>query len=189
MPRIRPLERHEVDGPVAAEFDAQVAAHGRMTHMKRTLAHSWPSLRALMEWYPLRDAVAEFLGERLTHLFVHAISSEIDCLVCSTFFRRLLIESGEDPDALALDEREQAIVDFGLRLAATRSRVEDELYDRLAAWLTPAQIVALTAFGAMMVATNVFNNALEVDLDEYLKPYTKRAPMPSTPPFPARTDE
>ena len=28
--------------------------------------------------------------------------------------------------------------------------------------------MALTAFGAMMVATNVVNNALEVELDEYL---------------------
>ena len=33
--------------------------------------------------------------------------------------------------------------------------------------------MALTAFGAIMVATNVFNNALRVDLDEYLEPYRK----------------
>lgn len=174
MSRIRPLERREVDGPVAAEFDAQIAAHGRMTHMKRTLAHSWPALRALMEWYPLRDAVVTFLGERRTHLFVHAISSETDCLICSTFFRRLMIEAGEDPDAPVLDERDKTIVEFGRRLAAPRNRVEDELYERLAAWLAPEQIVALTAFGAMMIATNVFNNALEVGLDEYLKPYTRK---------------
>ena len=31
-------------------------------------------------------------------------------------------------------------------------------------------MTALTAFGAIMVATNVFNNALEVELDEYLQP-------------------
>ena len=29
----------------------------------------------------------------------------------------------------------------------------------------------LTAFGAVMVATNVFNDALEVPLDGYLLPY------------------
>ena len=32
----------------------------------------------------------------------------------------------------------------------------------------PDQIVALTAFGGLMVATNLFNNALQVDLDDYL---------------------
>jgi len=37
------------------------------------------------------------------------------------------------------------------------------------------QIVALTSFGAMMVATNIVNNALEVDLDTYLEPYRKDA--------------
>jgi hypothetical protein len=35
------------------------------------------------------------------------------------------------------------------------------------------QIVALTAFGALMVATNVFNNALDIDLDGYLEDYRK----------------
>ena len=37
------------------------------------------------------------------------------------------------------------------------------------------QIVALTAFGGLMVATNLFNNALRVDLDEYLWSYRRRA--------------
>ena len=39
--------------------------------------------------------------------------------------------------------------------------------------LRPEQIVALTAFGGLMVATNLFNNALQVDLDEYLHRYRK----------------
>jgi hypothetical protein len=34
-----------------------------------------------------------------------------------------------------------------------------------------AEIVLLTASGAMMVATNVLNKALRVDLDVYLLPY------------------
>ena len=37
---------------------------------------------------------------------------------------------------------------------------------------------ALTTFGALMVATNVFNNALRVDLDEYLEPYRRPAGGP-----------
>ena len=53
------------------------------------------------------------------------------------------------------------------------NRVSDELYARLASQFTSAQIVALTAFGGLMVATNLFNNALRVDLDEYLWAYRK----------------
>jgi alkylhydroperoxidase family enzyme len=173
MSRIAPLQLADAEPEARAELERQLAAHGRVTNMKRTLAHSATALQALMTWYPLRDRVVPFLGERATTLFAHAISAGSDCLICSTFFRRILIESGEDPEALALDEREQAVVEFGAQLVRDSNEVSDALYRRLAAFLTPAQVVDLTAFGALMVATNVFNNALRVDLDEYLEPYRR----------------
>ena len=85
----------------------------------------------------------------------------------------MLIQTGENPDRLKLDERESAVLDFGRALAVSPFAVSDEIYQRLAAHFTPSQIVVLTAFGALMVATNVVNNALEVELDEYLQPYRK----------------
>jgi alkylhydroperoxidase family enzyme len=144
-----------------------------MTNMKRTLLHALPAFKALMEWYPLRDTVQPFLGERLTTLYAHAISAETDCLICSTFFRRMLIQTGENPDRLRLDEREAAVLEFGRALAVSPHKVTDEVYRRLENYFTPPQIVVLTAFGALMVATNVVNNALDVELDEYLQPYRK----------------
>ena len=176
MPRIRPVEPESANAAQRAAYDDTVRSQGRITNMKRTLLHAMPAFRALMEWYPLRDTVRPFLGERLTTIFAHAISADSDCLVCSTFFRRLIIDSGEDPDNFALDPREQLVVDFGRCLAAPASRVPADLYARLSAEFTDEQIVALTAFGAMMLATNVFNNALEVDLDEYLEPYLAKEP-------------
>jgi alkylhydroperoxidase family enzyme len=172
--RIAPIDPADADPLARQELDQQLAAHGRLTNMKRTLAHSGTALHALMTWYPLRDRVAGFLGERATTLFAHAISAGTDCLICSTFFRRILVESGEDPDALELDDPERVVVDFGVQLARDANQVSDELYGRLAAFLKPAEIVDLTAFGAMMIATNVVNNALRVDLDEYLWPYRRR---------------
>ena len=173
MARIRPLTYEEADPAARAELDRQLAVHGRVTNMKRTLAHSPEALQALMQWYPLRQAVLPFLGERLTTLFAHAVSTQTDCLICSTFFRRTLISSGENPDALALDEREQAVVDYGRQLARDANGVSDELYARIARFLQPAQIVTLTAFGGLMIATNLINNALQVDLDDYLQPFRK----------------
>jgi alkylhydroperoxidase family enzyme len=173
MARIRPLEYENADPAARIELDRQVAAHGRATNMKRTLAHSPAALTALMQWYPLRDAVLPFLGDRLTTLFAHAVSTQTDCLICSTFFRRLLVEAGENPDDLKLDGREQAVIEYGRQLARDPNGVSDELYDQLARFLEPAQIVTLTAFGGLMIATNVFNNALQVDLDEYLQPFCR----------------
>lgn len=173
MPRIAPLHDAEMPPAAAAARDAH-SAIGRITNMKRTLLHSVPAFQALMTWYPLRDTVQPFLGERLTTLFAHAVSSETDCLICSTFFRRILIDSGDDPDELALDEREAAVVAFGRRLAVTPHRMPDDVYDRAAAYFSDEQMVALVAFGALMVATNVVNNALGVPLDDYLQPYRRQ---------------
>jgi alkylhydroperoxidase family enzyme len=124
-----------------------------------------------MTWYDLRDVVVPFLGERLADLFSHAISAGTDCLICSTYFRKALADAGQDPDELTLDDREQAVVEFGQCLAQPNSRVPDDVYGRLAQHFDKEQIVALTAFGAMMVATNIINNALEVELDDYLLGY------------------
>jgi alkylhydroperoxidase family enzyme len=173
MARVPLAQYDEAQPEVRAVWDAQVRAHGRMTNMKRTLAHSRPALDALLNWYPLHDAVAAFLGERATIVFTHAISTQSDCLICSTFFRRILIEDGQDPDALTLSLREQTLVEFGRQLARNANQVDDALYAHLAEFLTAEQLVALTAFGAIMLATNVFNNALRVDLDEYLLAYRR----------------
>src|SRR5689334_14871512 len=175
MSRIAPLELEAAAPDARAAADAHVRNHARMTNMKRTLLQSLPAFHALMEWYPLRDAVQPFLGERLTTLFAHAISSETDCLICSTFFRRMLIQTGENPERLKLDDREAAVLAFGRSLAASPFKVPDEVYQRLTSYFDSAQIVALTAFGAMMVATNVVKNALDVELDEYLQPYRRGA--------------
>ncbi|MBI5287574.1 MAG: carboxymuconolactone decarboxylase family protein [Chloroflexi bacterium] len=173
MARIRPVEHTTATPEVRAAYDRVVGEHGRITNMKRTLLRSMPAFHALMEWYPLRDTVAPFLGERLTNLFAHAISSENDCLICSTFFRRILIDAGENPDDFTLNDREAAVVEYGQQLAKPFARVPDAVYERLAMFFDEEQIVALTAFGALMVATNIVNNALEVDLDEYLTEYRK----------------
>jgi alkylhydroperoxidase family enzyme len=174
MARIPPLRDSQVPAGARDELERQRTAHGRVTNMKRTLAHSPAALHALMQWYALREEVLPFLGERLTTLFAHAISSQTDCLICSTFFRRILLETSEDPDALHLDDRELVVVAYGRQIARDPNEVSDEQFARLAGMFKPEQIVALTAFGGLMIATNVFNNALKVDLDEYLWPFRKR---------------
>jgi alkylhydroperoxidase family enzyme len=174
MARIPPLHDADANPESRGALHKIREAHGRVTNMKRTLARSPVALHALMTWYILRDEVVPFLGERLTTLFAHSISAGTDCLVCSTFFRRLLIDSGEDPEALQLDDWEQTIVAYGRQLSVDPHGVTDELFGRLAARLKPEQIVALTAFGGLMVATNLFNNALKVDLDDYLVSYRKK---------------
>jgi alkylhydroperoxidase family enzyme len=175
MARIPVLRDDAADAEQRAALEWIAGSHGRVTNMKRTLARVPVALRALMTWYDLRAEVMPFLGERATNLFAHAISAETDCLICSTFFRRILIDAGDDPDDLRLDDRERVLVEYGRQLARDPNGVGDALYGRVAGLFDPDQIVTLTAFGGLMVATNLFNNALRIDLDEYLGRYRKDA--------------
>jgi hypothetical protein len=62
-----------------------------------------------------------------------------------------------------LDDLDELVVRLGRQLAKDAEGVDQELYARLAERLTDAEIVLLTASGAMMVATKVLNRALRVD--------------------------
>src|ERR1700750_1668827 len=171
MARIAPLDDISAPDESRSLAAAHAAAGGRMTNMKWTAAHSPVALDALLQWYPLFDALVPVVGERRVWILSYAIAARSECLICRTFFRRLLIDSGEDPAALALDDYDELIAEFGRRLARDPHSVDDELHARLRERLSEAEIVTLTAFGAMMIATNVFNDALGVELDGYLERY------------------
>jgi hypothetical protein len=171
MARIPPLSDSAAPSDSRSIAAAHAASGGRMTNMKWTLAHSPVALEALLQWYPLFDALVPVVGERRMWILSHAISTRSDCLICSTFFRRLLIDAGEDPASLQLDEFDGLIAEFGRRLVDDPHSVDDALHARLKEHLSDAEIVTLTAFGAIMIATNVFNDALGVELDGYLETY------------------
>jgi hypothetical protein len=174
MARIIPVEYSGASDAAKEQFDDQIKKHGRITNMKRTLLHSLPAFHALMEWYTLRDSVREFIGDKGVNYFCHAISTQNSCLVCSTFFRKILIDGGEDPDNLVLTEKEQLLVDFGQRCVTDASGIDEQLFAKLRSYFNDEQIVLLTSFAGLMIATNLINNALQVELDEYLDSYARR---------------
>lgn len=156
---------------VRREYDDQVARHGRITNMKRTLLHSVPAFKAYMEWYTLRDLVVPFIGERALSLFSYAISNGNNCLICSLFFRKILVDSGEDPDNPRLNDVERLLMELGRQIAVDPHAITDDVYDGLKLKFTEEQIVLLIAFAGIMYATNLFNTIAKVPLDEVLYPY------------------
>ena len=176
MARIDPRDLADAPADIRAAAEAHERLPARITNMKRTLLHSLPAFDALMSWYPLRDRVEAFLGERPTLILAHAISVQADCLICSTFFRRILIERGEEPERLSLSPTETTLAELGRRLATPPHDIPDDLYARVAEGRSDEQVVDLMAFAAIMLATNLFNNALEVPLDHVLEPFRRGAP-------------
>ena len=116
---------------VKREYDDQIAKHGRITNMKRTLLHNVPAFKAYMEWYTLYDELKPVLGERALNLLSYAISSGNDCLICGSFFKKILNENGEDTEDLQLNEVEELLYMLGTCVAVDPHNVPDEVYDRV----------------------------------------------------------
>ncbi len=158
-----------------AEWDAFFVRHpGRLTNMKAVLLADAPSFRAYMEWYTLFDALAAELGERPVHLLSYAISDANECLICSVFFRRILIDGGDDPDDPRTTPLEDVLLDFGRAFARTPNAIPDELYARVEEFIPEERVrLILIAFSGQMVATNLLNTVGRIPLDEVLYGYRK----------------
>ncbi len=153
------------DNPSIKRF---VESGGKLTNMKKTLLYSDAAFRAYLEWYPLETELKAFLSEKEIELFALSISAQGDCLLCSTYFRKALLDRGENPDHLSLSPREQLLSDFGRAIAKNSGTIPETIYRLLKSTFSDREIVLLTAFAGIMIATNVFNNALKVDLDDHL---------------------
>jgi len=91
--------------------------------MKATLGHSLAAFNAYMEWYPLYEEVKNILGGRLSPLFAWSISEASGCPLCSTYFRKVIIESGESPETLELTSDEQHVLDFGAAITLKQGNI------------------------------------------------------------------
>jgi alkylhydroperoxidase family enzyme len=168
------MTEYETASPdVKREYDDQIEKNGRVTNMKRTLLHNVPAFKAYMEWYTLKDLIVPFIGERALSLYSYAISTANNCLICSTFFRRILVDSGDDPDNPVLSETEKFLVELGRAIGRDPHNIPQSFYDELQARYSAEQIVLLLAFAGIMSATNLFNTIAKIPLDEVLYQYIK----------------
>ena len=156
---------------VKREYDDQIAKHGRITNMKRTLLHNVPSFKAYMEWYTLYDELKPVLGDRALQIFSYAISNGNDCEICGSFFNKILRDNGEDPDDLKLNETEELLYTLGTAISIDPHDIPDFVYDGLKEKFADDVIVTIFAFAGIMYATNLFNTVCKVDLDEVLYDY------------------
>lgn len=172
MPRIFPLNIKTAPAEITISFNQhKLEYNGRITNMKATLGHSFTSFKAYMQWYPLYEDVKKVLGPRLASLFAWSVSEASDCPLCSTYFRKVIIEAGEDPQQLVLSQEDNALLTYGAAIAEHKGFVSDEVYEPIAARFKDREIVLLTAFAGIMIATNIFNNVMRTDIDEYLHPF------------------
>ena len=116
-----------------------------LTAEKRTLLHNAAAFNAVEAGsYALDDELQRLIGKRAADFYEYAISLQNDCLVCSAYFSRLLIE-------------------YGRAIARDPKHVPEDLMRLMQQTFTEEQLVVITTMGVFMIANNYFNDILNVD--------------------------
>ena len=82
-----------------------------------------------------------------------------------------MIDKGENPESLELSVFEKQVLDFGSAIAVQQGHIDEEVYLKTAEYFNDEEIILLIAFAGQMIATNIFNNVIQTDIDDYLYEY------------------
>lgn len=170
-----PISTIDELGPGArSALDRELGVHDEpVSTTQLTLLGHVPSFTAYAAWAALRDELQPYIGERAVSLLSYSISEEADALIGTTYFRRLLVDAGEDLDNPQLTETEQLLMDWGRRIAAGPGQIPDDMYARLERAFNPKLRLMLVAFAGQLVALNLFTTVGRVPLDESLYSYRR----------------
>lgn len=164
MSRISKIDPETATPEVKSAIAGHLADGYRLTSEKLTLLHNVTAFRCLeVESYALDRELQRLIGKRAADFFEYAISLENDCLVCSTYFGKLLRDNGIDFETFAFTDREQLLIDYGRAMAKDPKGVPDELFEKLKAEFTEEELVVITTMGVFMIANNYFNDILQVE--------------------------
>ncbi len=165
MPRITPVNPTGLSPEAQAAVDEHLRLGYRLTNEKLTLLHNVTAFEALeAQSYAVDRELQRLVGKRAADFFEYAISVENDCIVCTTYFGKLLRSMGiEDFEHFAFTPEEELMIEYGRAIAKNPKRIPDELFERLRAIFDEETIVVMTTMAVFMIANNVFNDALQVE--------------------------
>lgn len=165
MSRITPLNLQTASQEVHNAVKSHLSRGYRLTNEKLTLLHNVTAFEALeAQSYAVDRELQRLVGKRAADFFEYAISVENDCIVCTTYFGKLLRSMGiEDFEHFAFTPEEELMIEYGRAIAKDPKRIPDKLFERLRAVFDEETIVVMTTMAVFMIANNVFNDTLQVE--------------------------
>ena len=150
---------------VKKAVNGHLAQGYRITNEKLTLLHNVTCFEALeAQSYAVDRELARLIGQRAADFFEYAISLQNGCLVCSTYFGKLLRKYGvTDFERFSFTEEEELVIAFGRAMARDPKGIPDELTRALLSRFGEETVVVLTTMGVFMIANNYFNDILKVE--------------------------
>ena len=195
MGRVSQIDPEHAPREVQEAIRQHLEEGHQLTNEKKTLLHSVAAFRAVEEAsydlddelqqligkldgdleasYDLDDELQQLIGKLDGDLFEYAISVQNECLVCTTYFGKLLRnEHHIDPNAFRLTRREELLMQYARSLARDPKGITDKAFQELKEEFlqngdgdgNPVDEEKAERMGAMMIANNTVNDALQVDV-------------------------
>ncbi|MBQ8161650.1 MAG: hypothetical protein IJ083_13020 [Clostridia bacterium] len=167
MPRILPINPDTASEQVREAVRNHLDMGYHLTNEKRTLLHNVTAFEALeAQSYAVDRELQRLVGKRAADFFEYAISLENDCIVCTTYFGKLLRSMGiTDFEHFAFTREEELMMAYGRAIARNPKEIPDEMFSQLRETFDEETIVVMTTMAVFMIANNVFNDALQVEAE------------------------
>ena len=165
MPRITQVNLDDLSPEGQTAVHEHLQQGYQLTNEKLTLLHNVTAFEALeAQSYAVDRELQRLVGKRAADFFEYAISVENDCIVCTTYFGKLLRSMGiEDFEHFAFTPEEELMIEYGRAIAKNPKGIPDEFFEKLRAAFDKETIVVMTTMAVFMIANNVFNDALQVE--------------------------
>ena len=164
MSRIQKINPETAPEEVQKTIREHLAKGYRLTNEKLTLLYSIPCFQAIEAGsYAVDEELASIVGKRAADIYEYAISAANDCIVCTTYFKKLLDSEGIDLHHFEFTKDEELLVEFARALANDPRHIPADLKDRMQARYNDREFVVITSMGIMMLANNYFNDIMEVE--------------------------
>lgn len=165
MPIVEKIDLEYASDEVKEAVEKHLADGYRITNEKLTLLHNVTCFEALeVQSYAVDRQLQRLVGKRAADFFEYAISQENDCIVCSTYFKKLLESYGiTDIASFDFTDTEKLLIEYAKAITADVKNIPDALFVRMKERFTPEEIVVITTMGVFMIANNYFNDILRVE--------------------------
>ena len=179
MARIPLIEPEAVDGDLDEFYGAVTDMLGRVPHSLRTLAHA-PLLAMLMlpfnaatqrEWPGVRlsGRIKEMVVIKTSHVngcdYCYAHNTSLGQAAGITHEQIIDLSSDDYVESTEFSEREKAAVLWAEHVTRNTARTRDDVYERVKAQFSDAEIVELTLVCAMFNMINRINDSLKIEIE------------------------
>jgi uncharacterized peroxidase-related enzyme len=172
MARVRDIGPGEVPADVRETYEKFAGGYGAFRDQVGVFAHVPSSVTHLMGMLlELREQ--KNVPYRYIELAVVAVSKLNECHYCVGQHKPLLVIEGVSPQAVdgildyatnpGFDEVDKLVVEYAIAVTNAPQRIRDNVFERLRAHFSEAQIVELTLRIALCGFFNRFNDALQID--------------------------